>query len=354
MHAIMGFVMAVTIPNPNTAMFCALGHSCGRKLVLGMSQNPDKWAALTDFYWMAKMAAVSTDVENHLDTERSALRRWLTRWQAHLGFTFGSLAIGIGWWRRDTLALTAEEGLGYFLGFVAVTCMLILLGYPFRKRVPLFRFLGKTKDWFRTHMIMGALATITALYHCNFQVGSLNSRIALFSVLLVGGSGVIGRFLYAKIHRGLYGRRMTLKELLSQIRLTKPEGGQVVGFMPELMARIADFDRQVLVPPKGILDTALLPFRLSLQTRVATYQLIRFSKRSLKQEAAHSPIVKQHRRKLARAIKRYVRTHLSQVRKVAGFTAYERLFALWHKVHLPFFFLLIVSTIIHIVAVHLY
>lgn len=300
------------------------------------------------------MAAVTTDVRNHLDDEPSALRRFLSRWQAHFGFTFAALAIGIGWWRRETLLLSAEQGLGYFLGFVAVACILILLCYPLRKRLRWLRFLGKTKDWFRTHMIMGALGTIAALYHCNFQVGSLNSRVALFSALLVAGSGVVGRFLYAKIHRGLYGRKTSLKELLKQIRLSKPQAGQVVAFMPELMQRIADFDRQVLVPPGSMLDTAILPFRLAIQTRVATYQLVRFSKRSLKQEAAYSPVVKQHRKKLARAIKRYVRGHLGQVRKVAGFTAYERLFALWHFIHLPFFFLLVVSTIIHIVAVHLY
>lgn len=300
------------------------------------------------------MAAVSTDVQNHFDEEPSALRQWLKRWQAHFGFTFGAIGIAIGWWRRETLSLSAEDGLGYFLGFVAVACMLILLGYPLRKRFRFLRFLGKTKDWFRTHMIMGALGTITALYHCNFQVGSLNSRVALFSALLVAGSGVIGRFLYAKIHRGLYGRKTSLKELLSQIHLSKPQGGQVVAFMPELMERIVTFDRQVLVPPTGIIDAAILPFRLAVQTRVAAYQLIRFSKRRLKEEAAYSPVVKQHRRKLGRAIKRYVRNHLGQVRKVAGFTAYERLFALWHLIHVPFFVLLLISTIVHIVAVHLY
>ena len=147
---------------------------------------------------------------------------------------------------------------------------------------------------------------------------------------------------------------MNLKELLSQIRLCRPESSQVVAFIPELMERIASFDRQVLVPPKGIVETAVLPMRLAIQTRIATYQLIRFCKRSIREEAARSPVVKEHRKQLTRAIKRYVRNHLNQVRRVAGFTAYERLFALWHLIHLPFFFLLVVSTIVHIVAVNLY
>lgn len=300
------------------------------------------------------MAAVSTDIRAPLRQESSAASRVFKRIQAPIGFTLGALAIGIGWQRSDTAFLTAEEGIGYALGIIAVICMLILLGYPLRKRVRIFRFLGKTKDWFRTHMIMGGLAATTALYHCNFQLGSFNSRVALFSALLVAGSGLVGRFLYSKIHHGLYGRKRTLKELLSQVRLTKPQGGQVVTFIPELMEKIVAFDRQVLVPPKSIVDCAILPFQLSVQTRAASRELIKFARYNLKEEAKTSPVVAEHRRKLERAIKRYVRSHLSQVRKVAGFTAYERLFSLWHIVHLPFFALLVLSTIIHIIAVHVY
>ena len=42
------------------------------------------------------------------------------------------------------------------------------------------------------------------------------------------------------------------------------------------------------------------------------------------------------------------------MRQVAEYTAYQRLFALWHKIHLPFFVLLVVSVVVHIYAVHSY
>ena len=40
------------------------------------------------------------------------------------------------------------------------------------------------------------------------------------------------------------------------------------------------------------------------------------------------------------------------VRKAAMFAFYERLFALWHVLHLPLFFLLIFTATLHVVAVH--
>ena len=281
-------------------------------------------------------------------------RNFLKKHEAKVGLFFVALALCIGWVGADQRTISAESGIGYALGFVAVTCMLILLVYPMRKRVRFLRFLGPVKDWFRTHMVMGTLAPLTALYHCNFQLGSLNSRIALYSALLVAGSGLVGRHIYSKIHHGLYGRKANLKELLARVKLTPPQGARAGTFVPELMRRITAFDKQVLVPPKNIWESMVLPFRLAFHTRVAQYRLNRFVRRRLRAEALVSPLVAQHRKTLQKTTKRYIKNHLRQVRRVAEFNAYERLFALWHIVHLPFFFLLVLSTIVHVIAVHIY
>jgi hypothetical protein len=39
---------------------------------------------------------------------------------------------------------------------------------------------------------------------------------------------------------------------------------------------------------------------------------------------------------------------------VAGFEGYERLFSLWHALHIPLIFMMIIAAVIHIVAVHVY
>jgi hypothetical protein len=48
------------------------------------------------------------------------------------------------------------------------------------------------------------------------------------------------------------------------------------------------------------------------------------------------------------------RRHIDLVRRVAELGTYERLFAFWHLLHLPLFFMLLVAGIVHVVAVHLY
>jgi hypothetical protein len=50
----------------------------------------------------------------------------------------------------------------------------------------------------------------------------------------------------------------------------------------------------------------------------------------------------------------HIGAHLASIRKVAEFRFYERFFAIWHVVHYPLFLMLVVSGVIHVIAVHMY
>ncbi len=54
------------------------------------------------------------------------------------------------------------------------------------------------------------------------------------------------------------------------------------------------------------------------------------------------------------AARELARRHIDAVRRVTELTTYERLFSLWHVLHLPLFFMLLVAGIVHVVAVHVY
>ena len=138
------------------------------------------------------------------------------------------------------------------------------------------------------------------------------------------------------------------------MKLTPPGEGVLGNFVPELMRRIAEYDRQVLVPPKGFFDSFKLALTLAIRTRLQTLRLIRFTRQSLLFHASHSTVVAQHHAQFDQAVRQYIRTHLRSVRRVAEFTAYDRLFALWHKVHFPFFVALLVSVVVHVLVVHFY
>ena len=281
-------------------------------------------------------------------------RRIYKKWGATLGLLLAATAVAIGYYGRDSRRIFADEGLGYFLGIIGSLLILVLLTYPLRKRVRLLRFIGPIKNWFRLHMTLGVIGPVAILYHSNFMLGSVNSTAALFSMLLVAGSGLVGRFLYTKIHRGLYGRKTSLKELLAGVRLSTAEAGGAAQFVPHLMEQIAEYDREVLKPPQSTLQAMTLPLRLTLKTRVGYRTITAFVAERLDEQSVVSPAVALHKDRLQAACEAFVKEHLKRVRRVAAFAAYERLFALWHKIHLPFFYLLLVTAIVHVIAVHVY
>jgi len=280
--------------------------------------------------------------------------RLYRRFRVTFWFAIAAGIVYIGYEGREQRALNADSGLGYALGILALACMLLLLLYPLRKRVTLLRFLGSTKDWFRNHQVLGIAAPIAALYHCNFNLGSLNSRIALYSALIVAASGIVGRFIYTKISRHLNTRKASLRQLAASLHAQFPESGRHMVFLPELIKRIGEFDAQVLTPPRGVFAVWLLPLRLIFDTRVEQWRLARFARRKIFAEALYNDAVGRDRREIQRVARRCVAAHLRQVRQIAELTAYHRLFALWHKIHLPFFVLLVLSVAVHVYAVHSY
>jgi len=286
-------------------------------------------------------------------TPKPARKRARSAYSGLVGAVLATSAIAVGWLQRDSRVLEADQGLGYALGLVAVGCMLVLLVYPLRKRFKVLRFLGAVRNWFRTHMILGVLGPLAALFHCSFQLGSLNSRIALFSALFVAGSGLVGRFLYAKIHQGLYGRRTDLTSLRDAVSLSVSDGG-AVRFLPELKQRMKAFDHAVLAPDRGVTASLFLLARISFRTRFEYATLIKFAKEKLVEEGQRSPVVAKHQRRLLKNLRSFVATHMIQVRQLAKLQVYDQLFALWHVVHLPFFIVLVITVVIHVAAVHLY
>ncbi len=305
------------------------------------------------------MAANPSTIASHRGPSRAAVekpawKRLYDKYGTAAGMSLAALVLIVGYAGRDSRRLFAEQGLGYALGIIGSLLILILLLYPLRKRYRILKVLGPVKNWFRVHMMLGVIGPIAILYHSNFALGSVNSTAALLSMLLVAGSGLVGRFLYAKIHKGLYGRKTSLKELLGSVKLTTAETGGAARFVPDLLTMVAEYDRQVLKPPTGVIDSMLLPMRLEFKTRAGYRSIVARVRQQLDEQAAQSPVVRQHRDRLLELASAFVREHLKRVRRVAAFAAYDRLFALWHKVHLPFFYLLIVTAIVHVIAVHIY
>jgi hypothetical protein len=277
------------------------------------------------------------------------------RMAAQLGYSIAALAVFVGWlYTRYYPIVDAQNGFGYWLGIIGASLMATLLLYPVRKRLRFMHALGATRHWFRMHMILGVVGPVLILYHCNFSFGSLNDTVALTCTLLVALSGLVGRYVYAKVHIDLDGHRATLGQLSSKARITTTDRTHAAALVPQLLERLTAYDAVVLTPPQSTAASLLLPLRLSIQTRWTAWRLIRYGSSQLRAQARRSPVIRAERPRLQRAMARFVREHLRRVRRVAELGSYERMFSMWHVFHLPFFYMLVVAALIHVLAVHMY
>ena len=253
------------------------------------------------------------------------------------------------WLHRGDNWISPQDGLGYWLGIVGSVMMVLLLLYPLRKAYPALDWLGNVGDIFRIHMVLGIVGPLLVVLHCNFQLGSINSNVALGAMLVVVASGIVGRYLYGRIHIGLYGRKAELREFVGDADALKDILGHDIEEAPALQKALRDFEAEALRSA-----SPLNAVRMGGATRRGRKVLSAAMLPLLERQAATerwAPAVKLAREEAALL---HLEQYLSAIRKAAAFAAYERLFAIWHVLHMPMFFLLVLAAIVHIVAVHLY
>jgi len=262
---------------------------------------------------------------------------------ASLTLVFAALVLyvasrGIG--LRDEFILTPEYGLGYALGIIGGVMMLLLLLYPLRKHSSLLQGLGGVHHWFRLHMLLGILGPLCILFHCNFSLGAVNANIALLCMALMVASGLVGRYIYSRIHHGLYGHKASLKELERDQHLAEElisqasHGEQVVADALSQLKALQHYAQQ----PLGPLARCWRLLSISPRTRLLAWRLRR--------QLAHTPVPQR--------LYNYLNSYIDSMQKMSGFTFFDRLFSLWHTLHMPIFFMLVITGLVHVWAVHRY
>ena len=265
----------------------------------------------------------------------------------------GALCILIlftGWFVAMDNPYASGAGFGYMLGITGGLLMLSLLLYPLRKRARLMQTWGPLKYWFRLHMIGGVAGPLLVLFHSTFRVGSLNAGVALSSMLLVVGSGLVGRFLYRQIHNGLYGSQASLQELRDALQQHLAALAAHLDAMPTVREEIERFTSLVATHPPGWLKRTAHFLTLGWKRRRAHERVRRVISKLVMCGAFQSSAMRAQLTELLKTIDSTLRA----AQRTAQFSTYERLFSLWHVVHIPFLGMLVITAIIHVVAVHVY
>jgi hypothetical protein len=251
--------------------------------------------------------------------------------------------------------ITPQRGAGYWLGIVGGSMMLLLLIYSARKRAPWLAWLGGIPAWLEFHMVLGVIGPILVLFHSNFSFGATNSNVALICMLLVAGSGVVGRYIYTRLHAQLDGHEDTLEQLKAVGERLRTQTTSI-SFLPGLLDAIDRVEKRLIEPPKGFGRRFFYFISGAPRLAMARWLVRREIKRAvaIKVTTRETALIAHHAQRIAAVARNYADRRLEAGRRMAEYQVYARLFSLWHVLHIPLFFMLLIAGIAHVVAINVY
>jgi hypothetical protein len=249
------------------------------------------------------------------------------------------LVFAAGWEVAHGDFYKSGDEIGYNLGLIGALMMLALLIYPIRKNLKFAQRWGAIKYWFSLHMMFGIFGPLLVLFHSTFRISSVNAGVAFACMCVVASSGLIGRFAYTKIHRGLYGSKLSLEELKGELFGSENEAESKLKNYPKVLLVLHGFHKYAQDDQLGAMGRIIRFLALPVLRQVANLRCILY----MPKYSRHS----RERRQL-------VLDYLYGVERMAQFSVFERIFSLWHVMHIPLVYLLAATAIWHVIAVHMY
>ena len=213
------------------------------------------------------------------------------------------------------------QGLGVIGTFLIVFGVFI---YIARKRYGFLEKIIRIKHLLEFHIFLCTLGPVLILFHTTFKFGGIVS-IAFWSMVAIVMSGVIGRFIYIQIPRTIEGRELSIQEVKERRE-----------------SIISDLQQSIKLD-KNLLDL-VLDSDTSRKWGIHTF-FTNWKKRKKIAEELHSTGSDKEKNK---KILNLIREEMALTSRIGRLEQMQKLFRLWHVVHMPFAIIMLIIVIIHI------
>ena len=276
----------------------------------------------------------------------------LSLWQRALVYASGTALLALAAWVATMRPYTPGSRIGYDLGLVGGLMMLALLLYPLRKHWGRLHNFGSLRAWFLVHLAFGIGGPLLILFHSGFRLHSFNASVAFWCMVMVALSGGMGRYVYLRV----YGALTRTQTRLWELEGTMESHGELHPFdlAPRAREWLEQYRRHPFARRSSWLEKLGRVFaragRGKRKARSARKQVAGALERHAKRERWSALKLAGEKQAIDGLIVDYVRA----VDAAVKLTFWERVFAWWHVLHGPVVYVLVLSAVAHVVAVHAY
>ena len=249
--------------------------------------------------------------------------------------------------RRGLRDIRFGSGLRFWLGVAGASMMALLLLYPLRKALAKRRWPGSIGGWFHLHIAFGVFGPVLVLYHTNFGHGAPDANVALWTMLAVALSGIVGQFIYANVSATFYADKQAAREQLDAIGATLLLLDAMHPSRQQLIDDLAAFDADLLTPRLGLV--ASVAARLRMERRRGT--LARAIGWHIAKCAERLQLSNAEQMQLRGVVGRHFGGYMRIARQASMRSLREQLWARWRLFHLPAFLLMLFAMGLHVAAV---
>jgi len=236
--------------------------------------------------------------------------------------------------------LKPSGAIGQTAGIVALALFLFLWLYPLRKRLPWLRF-GRLPAWLDVHIVAGLAVPIVGAVHAGWRFSGLIG-LGYLSMLVVSLSGIVGRFLYGRIPRGLDGLELGREQIEARKRDLVTRIAVRLGLDEACVA--AELDAALVTPrPRGFVE--------AIGALAASDALRWLAVRRLRHGWARRGIGGRLERRELREVGRMIRREMALGQQLALLDATQSVFRFWHVAHLPVAVTALGAVLVHVVVV---
>ena len=232
--------------------------------------------------------------------------------------------------------------IGQSAGLLALAIFLFLWLYPLRKKFRWLAFTGAMSRWLDTHVLAALALPLLVAIHAAWRFTGLIG-LGFWSMMVVWVSGIVGRYIYARIPRSRQGVELTMDEIAA--RRTA---------LLEQISRQSGLDRALVETTlaAGAGSTAGLGIGGTLRRMITDDIARRRAARRLRRLwSTRGPRRRQVDRVAIRMVLQLARREMALAQQARMLGATQRVFRFWHVFHRPVAVAALLAVLIHVAVV---